>query len=264
MGRHADAAESSRRLRISIPIVAICVLLIGAAALGVWWWRLKSVTDPIDADPVDAYAVVVSAPACTDTAGGNATVTISGTAPAVTASLNACGYAPGARIAVQYLAGHPDQVRLSGTSIAGKGGMASRLLPLGILAAGMVAVLATIALLVDRRRSRHVEKSHRVTVAQLQAARATPAAGWRVSEFDGASGGPAGGGERSAPAPFAEPTHVLPSGFVMIDEHLFTHDGLDHSGASHDGFDPDGAPHDGAPGDGVPHDGADADRPGDH
>ncbi|HET8589641.1 MAG TPA: hypothetical protein VFM01_08410 [Nakamurella sp.] len=263
------------------PVLAICLLVIGALVLGIWWWNVRSVTDPIDADPVDAYAQVVSSPACS--AGGQTLVRISGTEPPVTATLSGCGFARDQRLAVQYLAGHPDQVRLTGSSVAGAQSLAGRLLPIGILAAGLVAVLATVALLVDRRRSRHAPTASRVTVAQLRS-RARPHSdpatpGWSAGATErpptpdgtgGAAGSPTAGGSSAAaagraPAPApdghataeptevtarpdpdhadlnvvlidparvdgTEPAHLFPSGFVMIDEQLFTHSGPEAGG----------------------------------
>lgn len=277
MGRHAErspgtgrpdsrfgARRERSRFATIAPVAVICLLLIGAVVLGIWWWNIRSVTDPIEAAPVDAYAQVVSSPACS--AGGQTLVRISGIEPPVTASLSGCGFARDQRLAVQYLAGHPEQARLTGSSVAGGQSLSSRLLPIGILAAGLVAVLATVALLVDRRRSRHAKAAARVTVAQLRsrAAPSTPAAtpGWaaggpvRSSDHQGglgsirtaeSSGGPAGHtaiasarvtGQQDAdstaddqglldPARVdgTEPAHLFPSGFVMIDEQLFTHSG---------------------------------------
>jgi hypothetical protein len=152
MGRHADSTRK-RGFRVPIGIISIVVVLLCAAALGIWWWSLRSQTDPIDANPVDAYGVVVTSPSCPT--GGVTTVTVSGTNPPVTATLDACGYRVGEQLPIQYLAGHPQTVRLAGTSTAGTHSLAARLLPIGILAAGLIAVLATVALLIDRRRSRH-------------------------------------------------------------------------------------------------------------
>jgi hypothetical protein len=138
---------------VPIGLISIVAVLLCAVALGIWWWTLKSASDPIDANPVDAYGLVVSSPSCT--AGGLTTVTVSGTTPPVTATLNACGYRVGEQLPIQYLAGHPQTVRLTGTATAGSSSMAARLLPIGILTAGVIAVLATVSLLVERRRSRH-------------------------------------------------------------------------------------------------------------
>jgi hypothetical protein len=152
MGRHADISRK-RGFRVPVGAISIALVLLCAVVLGIWWWTLKSATDPIGADPVDAYGLVVSSPSCT--AGSLTTVTVSGTNPPVTATLNACGYRVGEQLPIQYLAGHPETVRLTGTSTAGSTSMAARLLPIGILTAGVIAVLATVSLLVERRRSRH-------------------------------------------------------------------------------------------------------------
>lgn len=152
-------------------MVAIGVLVIAAIGFGFWLWSVRSVDDPIDANPVDAYAVVVSSPSCT--AGSGATVVDLNLDTAVRSSLSACGRRVGERIAVQYLAGHPDQARLAGTAVA-HNNSAARWLPIAILAAGLLAVIGTLSLLIERRRSRHDGTSAgaatRPTVAQLRAA----------------------------------------------------------------------------------------------
>lgn len=287
-GRPDFTGRSGRRERGGLaaiaPVAGICLLVLGAIVLGIWWWTIRSVADPIDADPVDAYAQVISSPPCA--AGGQTQVRISGVEPPVTATLSGCGFAPDQRLAVQYLAGHPDRVRLTGSSVAGTQSLAGRLLPLGILAAGLVAVLATVALLVDRRRSRHAPMASRVTVAQLRSRAGRPAdaavPGWSGGEVGRPTslrdaGGPAPAAMMAAPAaapgpmvtvepaaapgdevtvePAAapagphpdaadlpvvlidparvqgtEPAHLLPSGFVMIDEQLFTHSGPEVGG----------------------------------
>jgi hypothetical protein len=273
-----------RRVRPSLPVLGICLLVAGAVALGVWWWTLRSATDPIDADPVDAYAVVVSSPACPGGADTTVTLTVQG-AP-VTATISGCGHAKDQRIAVQYLAGHPEQMRQAGTTTAGDSGLAGKLLPIGILAAGLVAVLATVALLVERRRSRHLAAGGSLSVAEIRArsARGGSADGGDGVEATGtvapaavrtdadSDAGPGAGPEMhdgtqrgddadeaprdrdEAPvtesdpgharhrhadpgdedpgiedtgADTAEPAHVLPSGFVLVEEQLFTHSGTE-------------------------------------
>ncbi len=303
MARHADRRSErtrvspARRIRTALPAVGICLLLIGAILLGVWWWHLRSVTDPIDANPVDAYATVVSSPSCSS--GSRTTVRLSGTGPAVTARISGCGFATDQRLAVQYLEGHPTQMRLAGTTTAGSAGLAGKLLPIGILAAGLVAVFAAIALVVERRRSRHLASADRISVADLRSRAGasrreedravtenagTPSTGGggaasgsadqtsAAADEDGSDeaapdtmpGGAAPGGaapEHSESEPPGastpdrwrdgpgepveridegqpssqevadmdpgEPAHVLPSGFVIVDEQLFTHSGTE-------------------------------------
>lgn len=315
MARHTDQRSGrtrdsvAGRIRAALPMVGICLLLIGAAVLAVWWWNIRSVTDPIDADPVDAYAVVVSSPPCSS--GSETTVRMSGSDGPVTGTLSGCGFAKDQRLAVQYLAGHPQQMRLAGTSVASGSGLASKLLPIGILAAGLVAVLAALALVVERRRSRHLAAANRISVADLRSRAGepdraedpavtgavtgidgTPAVGVDGDTGDG-DGAPAGGdgdaarpadagepdsgrgagegddapappggvpsdeaategddagggarpdagaggpdgvdeGEPGSPSPAevdtGEPAHRLPSGFVIVDEQLFTHSGTE-------------------------------------
>ena len=174
MGRHGGGP--TRRTRASWPVIAIGVLVAAAIGFGFWLWSVRSVDDPVDANPVDAYAVVVSSPSCT--AGTGATVVELNLTPAVRSSLSACGRRVGERVAVQYLAGHPDQARLAGTAVA-HNNSAGRWLPIAILAAGLLAVVGTLSLLIDRRRSRHDGAStgtvHRPTVAELRAAAQQPA-----------------------------------------------------------------------------------------
>lgn len=157
---------------MSWPVLAIGVLVMAAIGFGFWLWSIRSVDDPVDADPVDAYAVVVTSPACTS--GTGSTVVDLNLNPVVRSSLSACGRRVGERVAVQYLAGHPDQARLAGTAVAHNS--AGRWLPIAILAAGLLAVLGTLLLLFDRRRSRHDGRptgaGARPTVAQLRAAAA--------------------------------------------------------------------------------------------
>jgi hypothetical protein len=166
MGRHGAGESSKRAARISLPLVVIGVLVLAAIGFGIWLWSVRSVTDPIDAHPVDAYAVVVTSPSCTS--GSGTTVIDLDMPPTVRTSLSACGRRVGERLAVQYLAGHPEQVRLSGTTVAHNTAL-GRWLPIAILGAGLLAVVATIALMIDRRKSRHGEVQTRVTVAQLRA-----------------------------------------------------------------------------------------------
>jgi hypothetical protein len=169
MGRHGGGP--SRRTHASWPVVAIGVLVVAAIGFGFWLWSVRSADDPIDAGPVDAYAVVVSSPSCT--AGSGSTVIDLNLDTAVRSSLSACGRRVGERVAVQYLAGHPDQARLAGTAVA-HNNSAGRWLPIAILAAGLLAVIGTLSLLIDRRRSRHDGTAAgavaRPTVAQLRAA----------------------------------------------------------------------------------------------
>ncbi len=166
MGRHGAGQTSRRAARISIPLVVIGVLVLAAIGFGSWLWSVRSVTDPIDAHPVDAYAVVVTSPSCTS--GSGTTVIDLDMPPTVRTSLSACGRKVGERLAVQYLSGHPEQVRLSGTTVAHNTAL-GRWLPIAILGAGLLAVIATVALMIDRRTSRHSGVGARVTMAQLRA-----------------------------------------------------------------------------------------------
>lgn len=173
-------------------MVAIGVLVVAAIGFGFWLWSVRSVDDPIDANPVDAYATVLSSPSCT--AGTGATVIDLNLDTTVRSSLSACGRRVGERVAVQYLAGHPDQARLAGTAVA-HNNSAGRWLPIAILAAGLLAVIGTLSLLIDRRRSRHDGSSTgvaRPTVAELRAAAGMSATGTSVAGTGVAGAPPAG------------------------------------------------------------------------
>jgi hypothetical protein len=63
---------------------------------------------------------------------------------------------------VQYLEGYLDQVRLAGITVA-HNSPRGRWLPITVVAAGLLTVLATVALLIERRGSRHTGPT-RVTV----------------------------------------------------------------------------------------------------
>lgn len=151
-------------------VIALVVLVVATAGLAAWWWSLRSAVDPIAADPVAASAVVTSSAPCSD--GGATTVHILGTDTPSSTRLDGCGFAVGQRIAVEYLAGHPDRARLAGTSTAGRSTVASRVVPIAVLAAGLAAVVL-IGLLVIRRRSTGdappADAPAAVTVAELRA-----------------------------------------------------------------------------------------------
>ena len=158
MGKHGGVAG---RARVRIPALLLGGLVAGAIVLGSWW-ALGSPSDPIDQNPVQALAFVASSPSCVDggdrAAGGRLTVVdvVGGASPVrpVRTTVDACGYRDGQQVAVQYLAGDISRARLSGTSTAGDTGSAGRLLPIGLLVAGLLAAAATIALVADGRRSR--------------------------------------------------------------------------------------------------------------
>jgi len=171
MGRHGAAGSRRPTARLSPASSAIGIFLICAIGFGVWLWSLRSVSDPVDAHPVDAYAVVVSSPSCTSGA-GSTVIDLTGP-PVVRSTLSACGRRIGERVAVQYLDGHPEVVRLAGTTVAHESPQ-GRWLPLAILAAGSLAVLAAIVLIFERRRTRHTSTTG-ITVAQLQAGSREPA-----------------------------------------------------------------------------------------
>ena len=175
MGRHGGAR--ARRPRLTGTIIALVLVVLGAVALGIWWARLGSGSDPIDAAPVSGFGVVVASPPCTDTtAGGRTVVTVVGST--AQASVNACGYRQGQRLAIEYLRDHPEIARLAGTSTGAESTGLRRVLPYLILGLGLLAVIAAI-LLIRQRRAGHRSAGTteaRVTVADLQAAAAAAAA----------------------------------------------------------------------------------------
>lgn len=165
MARHGSRHPGGIRLgrvRISLIAVSLCVLLLAIAGLGAWWWIDGSRTDPIDANPVSAVAIVVSSPQCLDE--GHTIVRVPGVA--AESELDGCGFAVGQRISVEYLSGHPDVVRLSGTTHAGGSSPARKIVPIGILVAGMVAAFGLVA--AGRTGSKR-SRSGAVSVAQLRA-----------------------------------------------------------------------------------------------
>lgn len=171
MGRHG--AYSDRSIRARLPrigvsglTVALAVVLVGAIALGVWWWTLHPSADPIDSDPVNASAVVVSSPTCPDS--GQTVVRIVGLEPATTASLDGCGFSVDQKVSVQYLAGDPQQIRQAGTATGSERALTTKLLPIGILVAGLTAVIALGVLLVERRHRRQRDPNTAVALTDLQ------------------------------------------------------------------------------------------------
>lgn len=193
MARHGAAQGARGRWAWShrhLVIAGILVLVAASVALGTWWWRIVSTVDPIDADPVRATVVVVSSPPCAQ--GGETTVRYIGEDPSGTAMLDGCGFAPGQRLTVEYLAGDPGTVRKSGTATAGKPALERRLLPIGIIAAGFFAVAALGMLMIGRRRSRR-GTGEPISLADLQQ---------RIAGSRGA-GDPAAGGPEvmDGPAP---------------------------------------------------------------
>ena len=175
MGRHGGAA--ARRPRLTGTMAALVLVLLGAVALGIWWARLGSGSDPVDAAPVSGYGVVVASSPCTDaTAGGRTVVTVVGSTSQ--ASLNACGYRQGQRLAIEYLRDHPETARLAGTSTGAVSTGLRRVLPYLILGLGLLAVIAAILLIRQRRAGHRNARTAepRVTVAELQAAAAAASA----------------------------------------------------------------------------------------
>lgn len=147
MGRHGGKKSRFR----AVPAVLAVIGLVAVIGLGVWWWSLRDTADPIDADPQRAYAVVVDSRPCTDPNPGT-TVELQVAGQTVRSVLDGCGHRVDQRLAVEYLNGHPEQVRLAGTSATPASSMAKRLLPIGILAIGAVAAVAAVALIREKRK----------------------------------------------------------------------------------------------------------------
>ncbi len=191
MGRHGSRQGAALRLgpiRVPLTAVALCVLLLAVVGLGVWWWAQRSVTDPIDSAPVSATATVVSSPSCLDD--GRTIVRVSGVDPSIESVLDGCGFSAGQRIAVEYRAGHPDVVRLAGTTRAGHSSAAGTIVPIVILLAGLAAAVGLVAL---GRAGAKRTRAGAVSVAQLRA---------RMNAVRSASSAPAADGttEESPPA----------------------------------------------------------------
>ncbi len=170
MVRHGASHRTGRGRRVASrpALVLALVVLIGATVgLGVWWWTLRSAVDPIDANPVRASAVVTASAPCD----GHelTTVRLSDLSGAPTATLDGCGFTVGESLTVEYLAGHPDRVRLAGTSTAGRDSVAAKVLPIAVLCAGLGSIMLVGLLLVRRRRPAGGEVDRSVTVADLRA-----------------------------------------------------------------------------------------------
>ena len=167
MGRHGVAARRhGRYLPSRSLVIGLAVLILAAAGLGVWWWSLRSTSDPVSADPVSGTATVVFSPRCDV---GSSTVIDVALTPPVRASLSGCGFEQNQTLAIDYLAGHPDQVRLAGTGATGPTGP-GRWLPWVILAVGVLIVGTLLVVLADLRRDHRIRAAHRISVADLQRA----------------------------------------------------------------------------------------------
>jgi hypothetical protein len=131
----------------------VLAALVGMLALGTWWWSLKSTSDPVAADPVSAYATVLTSDPCT---AADATTSVSFTTangPA-TAAIHVCGYKPNQSLLVEYLRADPAQARPAGSTPAPTSAV-KRLLPVGILFLTVVVAAALVFLVRDRPRRRH-------------------------------------------------------------------------------------------------------------
>jgi len=183
MGRHAEGKHSGSKRRVRpLPILFGVAGLAVVIALGVWWWGLRDSTDPIDADPQRAYAVVVASQPCTDPNAGT-TVEFQVAGQTVSASLGGCGFKVDQRLAIQYLGANPEQIRLVGVTATPASSTLKRLLPIAILAIGFVAVIAALALIREKRQGRRrmsaATAGSALTVSQMReavlAARPEPA-----------------------------------------------------------------------------------------
>lgn len=146
MGRHGSHRPAEVRLgRVRVPIrwLALAVAVLALAGLGAWWFSVRTVTDPIDADPVSATAVVVESASCDGS--GQTVVRLPGVAGGEHSVLDGCGFTVGQQVPVDYLAGDPAAVRLAGTSRAGDRSVLGALVPIGIVVAGLVVASLLIA-----------------------------------------------------------------------------------------------------------------------
>lgn len=158
-------------------LAALGVAVVAVLALGLWWWQLGAAADPISSRPVNATAEVLSSPAC----GKGEQTAIRLTDTGTRTSLSGCGFGVGEVLSVQYLAGQPGQVRLAGTAVAGDAPALHRLLPLGIGAAGLVAIVAVGGLLYRRHGVGRDSEHQPVSVATLMA---------RLADHDRAAAAP--------------------------------------------------------------------------
>lgn len=167
MARHSSsAAQRTRGIRVPVAIVAVVLLVLTVGGLATWWWMESSAADPLDSAPVSATATVVTSESCL--ADGTTTVRLSGTDPNRLSVLDGCGFTVGQRIAVEYLAGHPESVRLAGTTRAHQSSPARALIPLAILVGGLGAAIA-IGVLAVRRVPARRPGAGTVSVAELRA-----------------------------------------------------------------------------------------------
>lgn len=164
MGRHGGKKRRFNPLIIGLSVAAL-VLVVG---LGWWWWSLRTATDPVSADPVQAYATVTDSGPCT-TAGSMTTVDMNTESGIVSANLKICGYRVDQSILVEYLRSDPTQARVYGTSTAPPSSFVQKLLPIAILLLGVIAAGAALAMLRERRKPRST--ANPITVAELRAAR---------------------------------------------------------------------------------------------
>ena len=147
VARSGGSGKTVRPLLTVLTVVALAAIV----GLGVWWWRLRTVNDPIDADPVSGYAKIVTSQPCT-VPGASATVQFSTAGRSVTAPLHVCGYQPNQSILVEYLGSDPQQVRPAGTQPVTSSSL-KRWLPIGILFFGVVGAGALLSMIRDRRRT---------------------------------------------------------------------------------------------------------------
>ncbi len=164
MGRHGGKKRRFNPLIIGLSLAAL-VLVVG---LGSWWWSLRTATDPVSADPVQAYATVTESGPCT-AAGSTTTVDMNTETGIVSANLKICGYRVDQSILVEYLRSDPTQARVYGTSTAPASSVVQKLLPIAILLLGVIAAGAALAMLRERRKPRST--ANPVTMAELRAAR---------------------------------------------------------------------------------------------
>ncbi|AZI58410.1 hypothetical protein EH165_09930 [Nakamurella antarctica] len=147
MGKHGGKKQRLNPLIIALFLLAV-ILVVG---LGTWWWSLRSSTDPISADPVQAYATVTASQPCT-VAGANTAVDMNTSSGIVSANIAVCGFRVDQSVLVEYLRSEPTRARVFGTSTKPPASTTQKLLPIGVLILGVIAAGAALTLLRENKK----------------------------------------------------------------------------------------------------------------
>lgn len=159
MGRHARGAVRSRKIARAAGIAASAALILAAG----WSWAVGSVGPAAHTDgTVSGQAVVVSSLACQNGDEGTV-VDLLGPAdqPAGTtrrATMDSCGHRPGEVLQVDYSAAQPDRV-VPTAVVDGADDPSGRLLPFGLMLAGLLGAAAVAAVVRDARRPHRADAS---------------------------------------------------------------------------------------------------------